>query len=126
MASPGTLIGQHVLVVEDDRDARHILASVLRHSGALVTAVESVERARKGLRRMTPDIVVADMFLKDSNGFALLQQERAWGSEVPFVALSAHDFDAEDLKRRGFAAYLRKPVDHVTLVDTIRMVLRTH
>jgi CheY-like chemotaxis protein len=115
----GALDGLHILVAEDDSDARDILKSVLTYFGAHVEAVSTVTSARAVLRRWTPDVVIADMFLGSSDGIALLREARKTGTAAPFIAVSGQDFDAVSLKAAGFAAYLRKPLDHNTLVDAI-------
>ena len=57
----GVLYGLHVLVVEDDADAREILTSVLTYFGAFITAVPSAEDALRHLRAVRPDVVVTDV-----------------------------------------------------------------
>jgi DNA-binding NtrC family response regulator len=121
----GVLTGLHVLVVEDDRDGREILRSVLTYFGALVTATDSADIARKTLRYVETHVVIADMHLKKGSGLTLLKRARQDGSGTPFIAISGQDFDAAELEREGFAAYLRKPLDHNTLVDTILAVIPT-
>jgi CheY-like chemotaxis protein len=115
----GALADLHVLVVEDDRDGREILAVVLRYFGALVTAVPDAEAALRHLRTIIPDIVLTDMQLPDRDGAWLAREALSYGLRVPFIAVSAHDFDERVLAREGFEAYLRKPIDHVRLVDLI-------
>ena len=46
----GALAGLHILVVEDNRDARQIFRAMLTHFGALVTVVETAARALTQLR----------------------------------------------------------------------------
>jgi DNA-binding NtrC family response regulator len=70
-------------------------------------------------------VVIADMRLKEGNGLALLERARQDGNLTPFISISGQDFDAEELERERFAAYLRKPLDHNTLVDTILAVIPT-
>jgi PleD family two-component response regulator len=48
------LEGAHVLVVEDTEDSRELLKIVLEYCGALVTAAESAERAKRILETLHP------------------------------------------------------------------------
>ena len=122
----GALHGLHVLVVEDDRDAREILKSVLAHFGALVTAARTAKEALTSLRQIRPDVVVTDMLLGTTDGVTLLHDARRDQSAgAPFIAVSGADFDMQRLEGVGFAAYLRKPLDHDRLVDAILAVVRT-
>ena len=119
----GALTGLHILVVEDDTDGRVILKSLLGYFGALVTAVPSVRDATRELRHVAPDVVIADVILGRGTAFKLVADARQGGSRVPFIAISGHDYDSRELERAGFAGYLRKPLDHNKLVDTILAVV---
>jgi CheY-like chemotaxis protein len=120
----GVLFGTHVLVIEDDRDGREILEFVLRYFGAEVTAVTGAEEALALFAHIEPDVVIADMMLgSGDDGLRLLKDARRRKTRAPFIAISAQDFDADQMEGAGFAAYLRKPLDHVTLVDTVLSVI---
>jgi CheY-like chemotaxis protein len=120
----GVLQGLHTLVVEDDRDAREILTSVLGYFGALVTVARTAKEGLTLLHEVKPDVVVTDMLLGPSDGLTLLADARKQRNHAPFIAVSGADFDARHLARAGFAAYLRKPIDHIKLVDAILAVVR--
>jgi CheY-like chemotaxis protein len=87
------LRGLHVVVVEDDDDARFIVETSLRYCGALVTAVSSASQALAVVRKVTPDIVLADIAMPFHDGNWLLEQlrarQQATGRYVPVVALTA-------------------------------------
>ena len=123
-SSRGVLDGLHILVAEDDRDNREILKSILGYFGALVTVTQGVDDAAAMLRQVAPDVVLADMMLGAGTGFRLVERARRRGSPVPFIAISGQDFNADELEAAGFAAYLRKPLDHQKLIDTILAVVR--
>jgi CheY-like chemotaxis protein len=117
------LTGLHILVVEDNRDARAILRILLQYYGALVTEATSGGDAVRTLQQVVPDVVVADMLLGAEDALLLLRDARKRGFRAPFIAVSAQDFDVEQLVAAGFEAYLRKPVDHQRLIDTILAVI---
>src|SRR5438067_1374758 len=60
-----SLHGVHVMVVEDNPDARDIIRRVLEHCGATVTVVESAPAALRRLRALTtrPHVLVSDLAL---------------------------------------------------------------
>lgn len=120
----GSLSGFYVLVAEDDHDAREIFRLVLEYFGAMVMMSTTAEEAAKTLRVANPDIVIADVRLGDHDALWLLRQVRRAKCDAPFVAVSAEDFNQEELQAQGFAAYLRKPVDHEQLFQTIVRVAR--
>jgi CheY-like chemotaxis protein len=118
------LSGLHIAVVEDDRDAREMLARLLRHFGAVVTAAANALAAIEVLRRVTPDVVLVDMRLPDGTGTAVLHHVRSGGNNAPFIAVSAFDLDEMALRAAGFHACLRKPVHQSELVEAIFAALR--
>ena len=124
MDARSALTGLHVLVVEDNVDARAILTAVLEYCGALVTQAATATDALRVLRHTTPDAVVSDMNLPDHDASWLVRESRQFRSQAPFVAVSAEDFDQEDLQKRGFATFLVKPLDLPRLVDAVLAVVR--
>ncbi len=125
--APGAGIrGLRVLVVDDEADAREMLALVLAQGGALVTAVGSVREALDALEAGQPDVLVSDVDMPEEGGYALIQQVRARsrerGGQVPAVALTAHA-RAEDRTRilaAGFQMHAPKPIDPDELAAVIQ------
>jgi CheY-like chemotaxis protein len=112
----------HVAIVDDDRDARYILEAVLSHLGALVTTACTAQEGLAQLRAIRPDVVVVDMLLGTGDGLLVMTQARRRLGDVPFVAISGADFDPRQLSFVGFASYLRKPLEHRDLIETIAAV----
>jgi CheY-like chemotaxis protein len=69
----GDLDGVHVLVVEDTDDSREMLRLVLEYCGALVTAAESAEKARRIPETLRPHVLVTDIAMPD-DGIELIRQ----------------------------------------------------
>ena len=103
-----------VLVVEDNRDSAETLARLLEISGYQVsvayTAMEGLETAK----RVRPDVVLCDIGLPDSDGFALAEalHENPATASARLIAVTAYgkDSDRERSKRAGFELHLLKPV----------------
>ena len=124
ITSPQPLKGLRVLLVEDEKDARELLALTLRVSGANVDAVESVQEALTTLQSSRPDVLLSDIGLPYESGYDLIRQIRAMASdlsETPAVALTAFatDKDRQLALSAGFQIHLAKPVDAGALVDAI-------
>jgi CheY-like chemotaxis protein len=121
------LAGVHVMVVDDNGDAREILRSVLNYCGALVTTVDSAAAALKLLHEVRPDVVVSDIAMPRNNGLWLIREIRSRradrGGQVPVLAISAHDdvYDRTRLLGAGFQDYLVKPV---SIRDLARVIAR--
>ena len=109
--------GLRVLVVDDDADARELVATTLRRAGAHVTTAASALEALGSLPLSRPDILVSDIAMPEQDGYGLIRQIRQLpvdgGGELPAIALSAYA-RAEDSARAlaaGFQSHLAKPVD---------------
>jgi len=123
------LTGLHILVVDDNRDARNIYQILLEHAGALVTTVSSATTALRLLRHVRPDVIISDLAMPQKNGHWLIRQLRALGTtkggDIPALAVTAYDgdFAERDSLRSGFQEYLVKPVSIRQLCETIERVL---
>jgi CheY-like chemotaxis protein len=121
------LHGVHVMVVEDNPDARNIIRRVLEHCGAIVTVVESATPALRRLRTMVkrPSVLVSDLALPGDDGYWLIGQVRALERlrTLPAIAITAHrnEYDREATLATGFQEYFQKPLD---LVSFCRAVAR--
>lgn len=112
-----------VLIVDDDNSMRLFCASVLRHNNLETHAYASPEEALQALHELTPDVIVADLYMPQLSGFELLALFRAHPRTAftPVVLLSG-DSDTE----KRFAAlhiggddYLTKPIRPRHLVAAV-------
>ena len=114
-AAPPAPVGvRHVLVIEDNADAREMLRIALELDGHRVeTAADGVAGVETALRS-TPDLVLVDIGLPGLDGYAVARRLRAaLGARVTLVALTGYG-QTEDRRRTseaGFDAHLVKPVD---------------
>ncbi|WP_394832092.1 response regulator [Pendulispora rubella] len=120
----------HILVVEDDRDSRSMLARFLQQAGARVTAVCDAFEALQVIRAVRPDVLLSDIAMPGMDGHALIRHVRsspaAMGALVPAIALSAfaaHD-DRVSAIHAGFDEHLAKPVDFGAMLQAILRVVR--
>jgi CheY-like chemotaxis protein len=119
------LDGVRVLVVEDEADARHLLAAVLQKRGAQVFMAASAAEALQVLERERPDVLLSDIALQDEDGYALIRKVRRLpadrGGRIPAAALTAYG-RLEDRMRAlsaGFQLHAAKPVEPAELVAVV-------
>lgn len=122
---PGALQGIRILVVDDEQDARELLATVLSLAGSEVETAASVSAAFEVLARFRPHVLVSDVGMPGENGYALLRRLRqltpADGGDLPAVAVTAYTRteDRREALAAGFTAHLGKPVSPDELVKTV-------
>src|SRR5262245_58739718 len=85
-----SLVGIHVLVVEDHDDSRDLWERVLRYAGALVTATHSARQALELCASVRPDVVVTDLSMPEDDGIWLVEQLLARGEQMPVIAVSGY------------------------------------
>lgn len=89
---PQTLAGRHVLLVDDDADAREILCLVLQRAGAKITLATSAAEALAALSPGQPDVLICDIVMPGGDGYALIRKIRSLkaeaGGRIPAVALA--------------------------------------
>jgi CheY-like chemotaxis protein len=119
------LKGVEILVVEDDDDARMLLAEVLEHYGAVVRTADSARAAFAIVETQRVDVLVSDIGMPDEDGYSLMLRVRELpanrGGRVPAIALTAYarQEDAAHAIRVGFQRHLPKPVDPAALVASV-------
>lgn len=115
-----------ILVVEDNPDNMKTVRALLTGSCTIVEAFDGrtgVEQARAHL----PDLILMDISLPLTDGFAALDEIRADATlcPTPVIALTARAMtgDREEILSRGFDGYLSKPIDADLFHQTIREAL---
>ncbi len=115
----------HVLVVDDDRRLRDLLARFLVEHGYRVTTAASAAEARAKSENFVFDVLVLDVMMPGENGFDYARTIRAT-SRVPIMMLTARA-DAEDRVTGleiGADDYLPKPFEPRELLARLRAILR--
>jgi signal transduction histidine kinase/CheY-like chemotaxis protein len=132
-ASPSgrsVLDGVRVLVVDDEPDARLVISTVLKQSGAEVHACDSAGRALEELERWMPDVIMSDIGMPGEDGYDLIRRVRSLtggrGAHIPAAALTAYarDEDRERALAAGFQKHIAKPVRSAELVGVVADLAR--
>jgi len=122
--APRRLDRLKILVVDDDPDARELLATMLGGEGAEVVAAASAAEAFDIVSHLEPHVIVSDIGMPLEDGCAFLRRLRASGApcaQTPALALTAYagPSDVERALHAGFQAHLPKPVEPEALVPLV-------
>lgn len=124
------LTGIRVLAVDDEPDARELLATVLTMYGAEVLMVTSAAEVLAALEPFHPDVLISDIGMPDVNGHSLIRQIRALlpeqGGQVPAIALTAYarEEDHQQAITSGFQQQVTKPLEPEKLVQAVVILAR--
>ena len=126
---PNYLSNLTIVVVEDHDDARRYLGLFLDRLGANVVVARNGFEGLEAIKNNRPNMVVSDIDMPEMDGFELLREIRALGSEaggsVPVIAMTAFVTNADRARilNAGFQACLPKPFTPDKLVETILTLL---
>ena len=122
---PGDLTGTQILVVDDEPDARELIAYVLESCGASVRVAANAHDALTALEQFTPQVIISDIGMPNEDGYAFIRSVRTLPGEtkrnIPAVALTAFARN-EDRTRalvEGFNVHITKPVEPSALVQAV-------
>jgi len=124
----GSLRDLRILIVDDEKDSRELMAVALKGLGADVTSAGCVADALTELLTLMPDVLISDIGMPGEDGYSLIQkiraQERIGADRLPAIALTAYA-RAEDRTRilsAGFQIHVPKPVDPDELASIVARV----
>jgi CheY-like chemotaxis protein len=114
-----------VLVVDDEEDARDLLAAVLGRCGAEVLTASSAGEALVAFGEQKPDVLVSDIGMPGEDGYELIRKVRTLSAErggrTPALALTAYarEEDRERALSAGYQAHVAKPVEPTELAAAV-------
>ena len=115
-----------ILVVEDDKNTRKLLTTILKNHGYNTLEATNGEQALDVLDHNHVDLMVLDVMMPKMDGFELTKTLRDGGSQLPILILSAKQ-NVVDIKQGflvGIDDYLTKPFDFDVLLLRIKALLR--
>ena len=115
----------HILVVDDDREIRELLARFLEKQGFRVTTAREAREARRAWPLGRYHIVVLDLMMPGESGLDFARWLRSQ-SDVPIVMLTAMGEETDRIVGLELGAddYVAKPFNPRELLARIRAVMR--
>ena len=125
-----SLGGLSILVVDDEMDARTVVAETLRLEGARVTVTDSAGSALQHLKEAQFDVMVTDIGMPDEDGYSLVRKLRALQTGRHMLAIAVTGYaskrDVAAAMDAGFDLHVPKPVDFDTFVPMVRRLAALH
>ncbi|MCA1379617.1 response regulator [Bradyrhizobium sp. BRP23] len=115
----------NILVVEDDRETRTLIAKYLRNNACNVTAVADGREMSRAMADHRVDLIILDVMLPGEDGLSLCRKVRA-ENQTPIIMLTARGEDVDRIVglEMGADDYLPKPFNPRELLARINAVLR--
>ena len=118
-------IKDRVLIVEDDKNIRKFIQTILEANDYDVIATETGKEAYSLITSRCPDVVILDLGLPDMDGVEIIQKIRSW-SNMPIIVISARTEDSDKIGALDAGAddYLTKPFSVDELLARLRVTQR--
>src|SRR5438128_5935186 len=115
----------NILVVEDDRETRALIAKYLRSNSCNVTTAGDGREMARAMTDHRVDLLILDVMLPGEDGLSLCRKVRAT-SQTPIIMLTARGEDVDRILglEMGADDYLPKPFNPRELLARINAVLR--
>ena len=118
-----------ILIVDDDTDLRDTLVEQLSlHEEFEASAVDTGAKGASAAKANSPDLVLMDVGLPDTDGREVVRSLRKGGFKAPIIMLTGHDTDSDTILglEAGANDYVTKPFRFAVLLARIRAQLRQH
>jgi two-component system phosphate regulon response regulator PhoB len=124
------MTAKQILIVEDEKPIRDMIAFGLRRAGYEVREAEDCKTARIQVADQAPDLVLADWMLPDMSGLELtrLLKKDPATKDVPIIMLTARAEEEDKVRglEGGADDYITKPFSPRELLARIKAVMRRH
>jgi len=120
-----SLAGLRVLLVDDEPDAREMIAAILSEAGAEVISASGAKQAFDLVAQRKPDALISDISMPGEDGYELIRKIRTLsaeqGGQLPAIALTAYARTQDRLKvlSAGYQMHVTKPVEPVELATVV-------
>jgi DNA-binding NtrC family response regulator len=117
----------NILVVDDEHGIRDLLFEILNDEGHQVELAENAAQARIARSKTSPDLVLLDIWMPDTDGVSLLKE---WASHgfltMPVVMMSGHATieTAVQATKLGAHSFLEKPITLQKLMKAVESGLK--
>lgn len=116
----------NILVVDDEMGIRELLSEILGDEGHAITLAENAQQAREVRAAATPDLVLLDIWMPDTDGVTLLKEWQRDGMlTMPVIMMSGHATidTAVEATRIGALNFLEKPIALQKLLKAVQQGL---
>ena len=120
-------MGKHILIVDDSKTVRNLVAFIMKKEGFKVTVAEEGLDGLEKLYSSTYDLVISDVNMPRMDGFTFVRtvREQETYRDLPIVILSTEgqEHDIQEGLSLGANLYMVKPAQPDTMVKNVKMLI---
>lgn len=116
----------NILVVEDDKNLRRLMSTILRNNGYNALTAQDGEKALSIMETTHVDLIISDIMMPNMDGYKLTSELRQANYNLPIIMVTAKE-TFEDKKKGFFVGtddYMVKPIDMDEMVLRVDALLR--
>ncbi len=116
-----------VYVVDDDASVRNAVRRLLKSAHYSVMTFASAEEFWQSEFKSVPGCLLLDIMLPGISGFELQEKLLDKGHKIPVIFVTGQDRPGMQQRALGLGAiaYLKKPIDEETLLESIRLAMKS-
>jgi signal transduction histidine kinase/CheY-like chemotaxis protein len=124
-ATPLSLAGHTILVLDDDPSTRRIIHAVLKTCGAEIILCDSIGEAEANLVAAEIDLIISDINLYSESNLPFIEKIRQDCEKIPIILVSGSAFQEDKAKAyaAGTSDFVSKPFETRALVESVRRAL---
>jgi CheY-like chemotaxis protein len=116
------------LIIEDTPDNMALITFILHKNGYETIEAETGQKGIDMTFAERPDFIILDIQLPDMSGNEVLKairSSKSSGGFIPIIAMTSYAMsgDREKLMAAGCNGYIEKPIDPMTVMEEIEMIL---
>lgn len=117
-----------ILIVDDERDIRDLVKTLLTENGYEVSAAKDAKDCLEKLKFDRFDLVLLDFFMPKMSGRQLAEEIRnnpkLRALKLAFLTIAKYGKEGmKELKRLGISDYIQKPFDNNDLIRRVKKIL---
>ena len=114
-----------IAIIDDDESTRDSIRDLIESTGLVVRCFGSAEEFLESDLHRRAACVIADIRMAKMSGLELQARLKEEECDIPIIFISTHGNARMRIQamREGAVEFLRKPLDHQLLLETVRAAL---
>ncbi len=111
-----------IVFADDAPESRNFFKIVFNESPYEVIMGTTGKEAIDLFHTEKPDMIIVDLFMPEMNGIQVVKEIRKTDKKIPVIGISGAHLDEtpDEMKELGFTDFLSKPVNKLTMLETIK------